>query len=180
MRELVDYAGSKQYDYDVFLTTKSRNATKAVKENFEEEHTDLVILGGDGTINEAINGLTFDRPVGIVPCGSANDFCKNISLGKTIEEQIQTAISGKKREIDLGWCNGRKFINGIGIGFDGQIVAEILHSRRNLKGPIKYYFHVLRILSSYRSKMTSYHFNQVSEEKNLLLLTIANGTVFGG
>ncbi|XOV92657.1 MAG: diacylglycerol/lipid kinase family protein [Bacteroidota bacterium] len=180
LRELVDYTSSKDYDYDVFLTAKSRNATKTVSENFEESHSDLVVLGGDGTINEAINGLKFDRPVGIIPCGSANDFCKNIKIGETTEEQIQTALNGKKREIDLGLCNDRKFINGVGIGFDGQIVYEILHSMRNLKGPIKYYFQVLRILASYQSKETSFHLNGLDEQKKLLLLTIANGTTFGG
>ncbi len=180
LRELVDYAGAKNYDYDVFLTTKNRNATKAIQENFEGSHSDLVILGGDGTINEAINGLNFDRPVGVVPCGSANDFCKNIKIGKTIEEQIQTAINGKKIEIDLGVCNDKKFINGVGIGFDGQIVSDILNSRRNLTGPIKYYYHVIRILAAYQSKLTSYEFNNVKEEKKLLLMTIANGTTFGG
>ena len=179
LRELVDFASSKDYDYDVFLTAKNRNALKTVKENFEEEHSDLVVLGGDGTLNEAINGLTFDRPVGIVPCGSANDFCKNIKVGQTIEQQIQTAIAGKKMQIDLGLCNERKFINGVGIGFDGQIVADIAKSTRNLRGPFKYYYHVLRILASYQSKETGYHFNDVNETKKLLLLTVANGTTFG-
>ncbi len=180
LRELVDFASSKDYDYDVFLTAKNRNARKTVKENFEEAHSDLVILGGDGTINEAINGLQFDRPVGIVPCGSANDFCKNIKLGQSTEQQIQTAITGKKTLIDLGLCNDRKFINGVGIGFDGQIVAEIANSSRNLRGPVKYLFHVLRILASYQSKMTAYHFDDVHDSKKLLLLNIANGTTFGG
>ncbi|MEQ8555833.1 MAG: diacylglycerol kinase family lipid kinase [Cyclobacteriaceae bacterium] len=180
LRELVDFASSKDYDYDVYLTAKNRNGLKTVKENFEEAHSDLVILGGDGTINEAINGLTFDRPVGIVPCGSANDFCKNIKVGQTIEQQIQTAITGKKRQIDLGLCGERKFINGVGIGFDGQIAADIARSTRNLRGPFKYYYHVLRILAAYQSKETGYHFNDLDESKKLLLLTIANGTTFGG
>ncbi|GEM_PF-456190 len=180
LRELVDFASSKDYDYDVYLTAKNRNGLKTVKENFEEAHSDLVILGGDGTINEAINGLTLDRPVGIVPCGSANDFCKNIKVGQTIEQQIQTAINGKKRQIDLGLCGERKFINGVGIGFDGQIVADIARSTRNLRGPFKYYYHVFRILAAYQSKETGYHFNDVDESKKLLLLTIANGTTFGG
>ncbi len=180
LRELVDYASSKDYDYDVFLTTKSRNATRTITENMDTSHSDLVILGGDGTVNEAINGLKLKKPVGIIPCGSANDFCKNIPIGESIEEQIHTAINGKKIQIDLGVCNDRKFINGVGIGFDGQIVYEILHSDRKIKGPLKYYYHVLRTLASYRSKETSYHLNGQTEKEKLFLLTIANGTTFGG
>ena len=180
LRELVDYSSSKGYDYDVFLTAKSRNATKTVRDNFEESHSDLVILGGDGTINEAINGLVYDRPVGIIPCGSANDFVKNIHIGKETEEQIHTALNGKKIRIDIGLCNKRKFVNGVGIGFDGQIVHNLIHSKTRVKGPLKYYFNVLKILASYRAKSTGYKIGREDYTKDLILLTIGNGTTFGG
>lgn len=180
LQELIDYSSSKNYDYDVFLTTKNHNATSTVKENFQQEYSDLVVLGGDGTINEAINGMKVDRPVGIIPCGSANDFVKNLDLGKTAEDQIHTALNGKKMLIDVGLCNGRKFLNGVGIGFDGQIVYDIVNSDGRIRGPLKYYLQVLKILASYQSKETSYHFNNSHDKKRLLLLTIANGTTFGG
>lgn len=180
LRELVDYFASKQYPYDVFLTAKSQNAWKTVAENFTEKYTDLVVLGGDGTINEAINGLKYDCPVSIIPCGSGNDFCKNIDIGETIEEQIQNIDHGLPLKIDLGECNGRKFINGVGIGFDGQIVADIQNRRSLLKGPAKYYYFVLRILASYRARLFDYTIDDLKLKKHLILLCIGNGTTFGG
>lgn len=180
MRELVDYFASKNYPFDIFLTAKSHNGWKITDQNFRESYTDLVVLGGDGTINEAVNGLKYDRPVSIIPCGSGNDFCKNLHLGKTLEEQIQVVDHGIPVKIDLGLCNGRKFVNGVGVGFDGQIVADMEARKTLLRGPSKYYYFVLRILASYKARIFNYQVDDQRYEKPLILLCIGNGTTFGG
>lgn len=180
LRELVDFAASKKYDFDVYLTAKSQNAWKMVEKNFTEDYTDLVILGGDGTINEAINGLKLDRPVSIIPTGTGNDFVKMLNIGQTLEEQIQTIGHGEIIEVDLGVCNGRKFVNGVGIGFDGQIVEELTNSSSWFTGPVKYYLQVLKTLGSYKARFFGMQLNGEHFEKELILLCVGNGSTFGG
>lgn len=180
LRELVDFFASKNYQFDVFLTAKKQNGWKIVAENFTESCTDLVILGGDGTINEAVNGLKYDRPISIIPCGTGNDFSKTINIGKSLEEHIQVIDHGLPIKIDLGECNGRKFVNGVGIGFDGQIVADMQNRKSFLKGPAKYYYFVLRILASYKARLFNYQMDDKKFDKELILLCIGNGTTFGG
>ncbi len=166
---------------DFHLTEVEQNASKVVESKLNAEYTDLLIVGGDGTINEAINGLQFKIPVSIFPAGTGNDFVKMIDIGQSIDDYIQTLIAGPIHSIDLGVCNGRKFVNGVGVGFDGQIVEDMLH--RNipiLQGHLKYYYHVLSILASYRFRIFNLSVDNKKVKKNLILLTVANGSTFGG
>ena len=167
--------------FEVFNTIKTKSAGKTISQFLDETFTDLIIIGGDGTINESVNGLKFDIPVGIIPAGTGDDFVKNVSLGKSKKEIIETAINGKISKIDLGLCNDRKFVNGVGIGFDGQIVEDMASKRVGfLTGHAAYYYHVLRILGGYKERTFKYHLDGKPYEKDLILLTVGNGTTFGG
>lgn len=177
LRSFLESAG---LSYEIYDTDATKSATKTL-EMLDDSFTDLVIVGGDGTINEAINGLTADIPVSIIPSGTGNDFVKNVNLGRKGREQLETAVHGTIKQVDVGLCNDRKFLNGVGIGFDGQIVEDMFSKRvLLLKGHAAYYYHVLRILGSYKEKQFTYEIDGKKEEKELILLTIGNGTTFGG
>ena len=180
LNDVIDFLNDKKYKYEVFLTSKKHNAWKTVEKNFDPSFTDLLIIGGDGTINEAINGLQYDVPVSIIPNGTGNDFVKNYPVGKSIYDYLKVLDKGAIHTIDLGLCNGRKFVNGVGIGFDGQIVADMLRKKSFLKGPTKYYYYVLRILASYKARQYKFVQDKSPYEKDLILLCVANGTTFGG
>ncbi|MEQ8470339.1 MAG: diacylglycerol kinase family lipid kinase [Marinoscillum sp.] len=180
LKEMMDFCAARAYKFDIYLTAQSQNAWKTVEKHFNETYTDLVIIGGDGTINEAVNGLKFDVPVSIIPNGTGNDFVKMLNIGQSIEEQIQVIRNGKIKTIDLGVCNGRKFANGVGIGFDGQIVADMQNKKSILRGPAKYYFYVLRILATYKTRKFRYNRDKSLRQKDLILLCVANGSTFGG
>ncbi|MEQ9302482.1 MAG: diacylglycerol kinase family lipid kinase [Marinoscillum sp.] len=180
LKELMDFCSARSYKFDVYLTAQSQNAWKTVEKHFSEKYTELVIIGGDGTINEAINGLKFDVPVSIIPNGTGNDFVKMLNIGKTLEDHIQVIRNGVVRKIDLGICNGRKFVNGVGIGFDGQIVADMQNKKSILSGPAKYYYYVLRILATYKTRRFRYNRDKSLRQKDLILLCVANGSTFGG
>lgn len=175
------YLESKAISFEFHDTEQTKSAKMTIVEKLDSSFTDLIIIGGDGTINEAVNGLTFDVPVSIIPAGTGNDFVKMIPIGNSREDHFQTAIEGQIKKIDLGQCNNRKFVNGVGIGFDGQIVQDMVEKNVPLlSGHAAYYYHVLRILGGYREKAFSYHVDQTSLAKDLILLTIGNGSTFGG
>ena len=177
-KKLSEALNALQIDYQVFDTNESKSATTTIEEFLDQSFTDLVIIGGDGTINESVNGLKYDIPVSILPAGTGDDFIKNVLIGKTLEEQIDTAINGEIKRIDLGQCNDRKFVNGVGIGFDGQIVEDMASKRVPLlTGHAAYYYHVLRILGGYRERGFDYQIDDQSFQKDLILLTIGNGNI---
>ncbi|MEP1094579.1 MAG: diacylglycerol kinase family protein [Cyclobacteriaceae bacterium] len=180
LQRFSDFLQARSLPFEVHDTNQDGNATLTTK-RLDESFTDLVIVGGDGTINEAVNGLDYNIPVSIIPAGTGNDFVKNVELGKTRQDQFETAINGSVRKIDLGKCNERIFLNGVGIGFDGQIVEDMVSKRVPLlKGHVAYYYHVLRILGSYGVRGFEYQIDEQSHEKELILLTVGNGTTFGG
>jgi diacylglycerol kinase (ATP) len=172
---------SQEVGFEIHDTSVTKNATETVKKKLDQTFSDLVIIGGDGTINEAINGLNHEVTTSIIPAGTGDDFIKMVDLGSGLEKQFHTAVHGEVEAIDLGVCNERKFINGVGVGFDGQIVEDMAAKRVPLlKGHAAYYYHVLRILGGYREKPFRYRFNDVDFQKDLILLTIGNGSTFGG
>lgn len=181
MREVVHFAEANRLDFKLFETTQVGHARHLVDSHFGKDFTDLVIVGGDGTFNEAINGLTLDVPVTFIPAGTGNDFVKNLPIGKKPEEQLAPLTRSNLKRMDVGICNGRKFLNGIGIGFDGQIVEDMAKRRVPLlTGHAKYYYHVLGILATYKAQKFDYQLDESAHKQDLILMTIGNGTTFGG
>lgn len=89
--------------------------------------TDLVIMGGDGTLNYVLNHFkTIGIPIGYISCGTGNDVGMLLMPGKTFNEQFKSAVYAEPHKVDVGVCNGRLFLNGAGIGFDGWVVKRLL------------------------------------------------------
>jgi diacylglycerol kinase (ATP) len=118
----------------------------------------VVALGGDGTVHEVVNGLAdFGGPpraaLGIVPCGTGNDFAKTIGVPREVDGAVATLFSGRRRRIDLGrargpfWARGARFesewfVNDFSAGFGALVVKDMaarpLHVRL-LKGHAAYF-----------------------------------------
>lgn len=146
-----------------------------------EHFTEIIMVGGDGTLNYAINQLsTFNLPIGIIPAGSGNDYVKSLNIGNTLEEQIETAINGQIKEVDIGQCNDRLFLNGFGLGFDGQIAKSFEENRTFLKGHAAYYYHAIKTLAGFQPQFLKFSIDGKNYEHKMLLLTIGKGTTFGG
>ncbi|MCP4461137.1 MAG: diacylglycerol kinase family lipid kinase [Cytophagales bacterium] len=179
--ELTAFITANELEVEIYPTTPDQNACQIIEGNLDDSYSDLVAVGGDGTINEAVNGLKYDIPLTIIPAGTGNDFVKNVPIGETIQDQFQVLIKDTTMSIDLGICNDRKFANGIGVGFDGQIVEDMNGKKVPfLKGHAKYYYHVLQILASYKPRDFKYTQDGESFEQSLILMTIGNGTTYGG
>ncbi|MBU1075900.1 MAG: diacylglycerol kinase family lipid kinase [Spirochaetes bacterium] len=170
----------KRVNFDLFITSRPGHATE-LAEKARKKYSDMMVVGGDGTLNEVVNGLGKSSiPVGLVCTGSGNDFGKNIIQGRNIEEQIDVAIGGKIKKIDVGLCNGRYFINGVGIGFDGKVVEQIMLKGKRWKGHWVYLSVVLKLLFTYREPVMIIKTKEKSIDQKVFLITVANGTTFGG
>ncbi|MCV9388582.1 diacylglycerol/lipid kinase family protein [Reichenbachiella ulvae] len=169
------------YYYAVFLTPQSEILDEFIEENLFTDSTDVVAIGGDGTINACINAIKDkDMVLSFIPVGTGNDFVKTIDIGTDLDEHIDTLIYGKEKLVDVGICNNRRFINGLGVGFDGQIIYEDQNSTSMFNGYWRYLMRVLKILGSYKSKNYIFNMDGQKLEMNLLTMAIHNGTTFGG
>ncbi len=142
--------------------------------------TDLVIMGGDGTINYTLNHFkTINIPIGIISCGTGNDIA-TLLIGKhPIQHQFETALFATPQKIDAGICNQKLFINGVGIGFDGWVVKKLM-AKNLLHGKAAYYSTVISLLLFYKETKVKIVTDEECIESNLFMLSVANGKTYGG
>lgn len=169
-------------DHQVYETSAASRGFDTVRDNLSDGHSDIIVIGGDGTLNEAVNALSQDIPLGIIPSGTGNDYAKCLDIGKDESEVINNAINGEIARVDLGLCNGRRFLNGVGIGIDGEIVFDMLYKKTTLlKGHARYYYRLLNTMLTYRAQSIRYRRDDGAfKESRLMSLTVAKGTTFGG
>ncbi|RYY22840.1 MAG: YegS/Rv2252/BmrU family lipid kinase [Chitinophagaceae bacterium] len=143
----------------------------------------VFIVGGDGTINYFLNSFPDTKiPVSVFKAGTGNDFAWKLYGNLNFIEQLNTAVHGVPHAVDAGICNGRYFINGVGLGFDGAVVKNFINCRKWLKGKFGYYWTVVRTLSGYQSKELSVVIDGDREQltSRFFMITVANGSRFGG
>lgn len=142
--------------------------------------TDLVIMGGDGTINYTLNYIRdITIPIGIIRCGTGNDFTEMIFGKQSMQEQFNTAVFGTPKPVDAGVCNQQLFINGVGIGFDGWVVKKLL-AKKLFTGKAAYYSTVISLLLFYKEQLVTLSSNNKSYSFPLFMLSAANGKTYGG
>jgi diacylglycerol kinase (ATP) len=139
------------------------------------------LVGGDGTLNYFINRYPdIDLPIALFKGGSGNDFAWKLYGDKSIEDYLELALQDRHRKVDAGVCNGRYFINGVGIGFDGAVVKAMGAKKFLPSGHLAYLMVVLGKLFSFREKEMVIQTNQFVRTEKIFLLTIANGSRYGG
>jgi diacylglycerol kinase (ATP) len=142
--------------------------------------TQAWIIGGDGTLNYFINQYPgFDKPVTIFGGGTGNDFHWMLYGNKTVKEQLDIVLKGNIIAVDAGLCNGRLFLNGLGIGFDGYILRG-MQGRKKLLGSFSYFFSILGKIARYRETVCTISADGKKTKKMSFMVSIANGKRAGG
>ena len=94
------------------------------------DHCLVVAVGGDGTFNEILNGADLQRcTLGIVPAGTGNVLAKELGMSILARRAVRQLCEGRAARLDVGRCNGRRFISIFGAGVDGDIVHRLHASR---------------------------------------------------
>lgn len=171
----------KNIDYQIKETSKKGDATVLAREAIKENAKKVIAVGGDGTINEVINGLiTCNIDFGIIPAGSGNDVAKLLKLPKKTEDALELAIDGKSKMIDLGRVYNRYFINIASIGLDAEIAAWTKVSKKVFSGKWAYIASILRNICTYRSIPLEIIIDGKEIKKDILLSAVGNGKYYGG
>jgi hypothetical protein len=105
-----------------------------------ERGTDAVLAaGGDGTINEVVNGLAGSSvPLGILPLGTANDFARQTGIPADPQQAMALVVEGEPVTVDLGMLNGRAFLNVSSAGYGAETTAETGAVAKGMLGPLAY------------------------------------------
>jgi diacylglycerol kinase (ATP) len=145
-----------------------------------EGFSEVWIIGGDGTINWFINQYTsIQLPLALFGGGSGNDFQWMLYDDKTVEQQVDQVLQGTPKLVDAGVCNEKFFLNGIGIGFDGAIVHDLL-GKKKLAGKASYLLSILKHIISYPEKSCVLQLADETIKQDCFMISVANGKRYGG
>jgi diacylglycerol kinase family enzyme len=130
LKHLVVYALQGRYSVHAVDTQRRGHATELCREAAGEGYDVVVAFGGDGTVNEAANGLVGTRtPLTCLPGGSNNVFCKMLGIPADVvdatEHLLGLADGWQPRSADLGVANGRRFTFAAGMGLDASVVERV-------------------------------------------------------
>ncbi len=141
---LVQRALADHHEVRLAETTRRDHATRLAEDAARRGLDAVVVLGGDGTVNEVANGLAGSSTAMIpLPGGSTNVFCRTLHLPDDPLEAVQVSIAAMSQQllkpVGLGRVNGRYFLFHTGIGFDAAVVEQVERSgdlKRYLNHPL--------------------------------------------
>ncbi len=175
---------------DMVLTEYPEHAIDLVEKSVKEGYRQVIIVGGDGTINEAVNGLIQAQKkgygkatLGVIQNGRGNDFAFGMKIPNELKEAISLIKKAQPIPMDVGYVKtnekSRYFCNGAGIGFDSAINYRATMS--HLTGFPSYFFGLLgSLIKDFKQYDAKISWADGETEMMILLLTTMNGTREGG
>ncbi|WP_196503573.1 diacylglycerol/lipid kinase family protein [Aestuariivirga litoralis] len=185
--------------FDTAFTSLATGAIALAGDAATQGYERVIAIGGDGTVNEVVNGLaraSGDRPVvpllGVIGMGTGNDFARANGIKGGWKAGIVALREGAPRVVDLGLVHftgadgakaSRWFANCADLGLIGEVVADAQDSklRRMLGSKLAYPLHAVLVLRRYKGHRIKYEAEDgTSHEREILAVAVANGRTFGG
>lgn len=156
--------------YEIHFTKGPNDATRIAKK-YRFQDNIIYSVGGDGTLNEVINGIVGTKNIlGIIPCGSGNDFYKTLS--KIDDEQVL---------IDVGKINNKYFINIVSVGIDAEVADNVSKMKKLKISPNQIYTaSIVYTFFKFKYKKLDVEIDSSNRNGKCTILTICNGKTYGG
>jgi diacylglycerol kinase (ATP) len=165
----------------IFCATSGTGQAEALARNaVAEGYRKIVAAGGDGTINEIVNGIAgHDVALGLLPLGTMNVFAAEIGLPLNDLERCWKIIQQDKTDrVDLPRANGKYFVQLAGVGLDAQVVKETSGAFKRSFGPLSYLISAVQIASRTAPVLRIESEDAVAVEGSFVL--VGNGRLYGG
>jgi diacylglycerol kinase (ATP) len=171
------------YEASCHATTGEGDATHAAMVAVERRYDLVIAAGGDGTINEVINGIAEQayRPkIGVIPTGTTNDFARALHIPRDIEAAVDIIIKGESIPVDVGRINEKYFINIAGGGRLTELTYEVPSKLKTMLGQLAYYLKGIEMLPSLRASEVSIEYDGKLFEGEVMLFLIGLTNSVGG
>jgi len=196
-QDLEQLINAKQIPYQKIFTKYKGHAEEILKQMKEiEKYQTVVVVGGDGTLQEVVNGLINNTNIlqqknsvliGVIPAGTGNDFARSLRIPLQADQALTHILERKTtKEIDIGRItktdNQRYFVNAVGIGFDGDVAWYANNSLlKKLLGKFIYTYAVLKLIFSYKPhKLTIKIDGKEQTYTKVWMIVTANLQFYGG
>lgn len=181
------YGTTTELCIDLKLTEKNGDARKFAFESTQKNDDIIIAAGGDGTINEVLNGM-FDskeeKPnLLIIPIGTGNDFMLNRKNFTTPRQLYSSIVSRERTSLDIGSITENAkvhyFLNIADVGFGGATVHTLNKQRKFINGKISYSIAILRTFFGYRKPTIEFESPNFNYKGKTLMIAFCNGESFG-
>ena len=182
LADILDIFTAGGYEITIIPTQKHGDATEIVK-NRSDVYDVVVCSGGDGTLDEVVNGMLLSdhrTPLGYIPAGSTNDYGESLGLSKNMVQAAETAVSGRDYSCDMGLFNDDVFVYIAAFGLFTDVSYETDQEMKNVLGHLAYVLEGMKRLSNIRSfPMKVTHDGEVIEDEFIFGM-VTNSRSVGG
>lgn len=141
-----------------------------ISENAVKNSDVIITVGGDGTVNKVVPfAMKFDKPIGVIPCGTANLLSAKLKIPTDFKKALQVIENGQKLKIDVLKMNDNYSVLRTGFGYDADIICKTPQSLKNKFGYFSYF--VAGVLFALRLKQQVYHLTYDNDKKLSVLAT---------
>ncbi len=167
--------------YVVHKTEYAGHATEIARELSKTPDTNIVVMGGDGSFHEVLCGIdNFDNVrLGLVACGSGNDFIKKSGHSTNVKEAVQTILNGKVGFVDYMELGKYRCLNVGGGGMDVDVLLKYANCK-TLKGKAAYYYSLFYTLLHTRFHHLRITADGVTKDTSVFMIGVGNGGFIGG
>ncbi|MDF2984634.1 MAG: diacylglycerol kinase catalytic region [Eubacterium sp.] len=165
------------------VTKYPGHATEIAKAHSGSGECRVYSIGGDGTVNEIVNGIAgTSSALGVIPTGSGNDFIRSLHSETNVKDVIAGTINGIERKIDLAKVNDKYFINISSIGFDANVVfnANLFKKKPGITGSMAYLLSIIYTVFKHKICKIRVDIDGNIIDMDALLVAVANGKFYGG
>ncbi|MGQ9778786.1 MAG: diacylglycerol/lipid kinase family protein [Bacillota bacterium] len=162
--------------------TGQHGAGRVLGKQAAAEGFDLIIAaGGDGTVNEVVNGMAGSpAALGVVPLGTGNDFAMMMGMPMDPLAALAQILHGPRLAVDLCRINDRFYVSSVGAGFDGEVAYVANRHFRRFRGMLVYILSVFKAVLSYRPRRVRLVVDGLEMEKEITLVAVANSRNYAG
>ena len=167
--------------FTVHKTEYAGHATEIAKELSKTPDTNIVVMGGDGSFHEVLCGIdNFDNvTLGLIACGSGNDFIKKSGHSTNVKEAVQTILNGKVGYVDYMELGKYRCLNVGGGGMDVDVLLKYANCK-TLKGKAAYYYSLFYTLLHTRFHHLRITADGVTKDTSVFMIGVGNGGFIGG
>jgi lipid kinase YegS len=181
LRHLVGWVREKGHAVDPRVTWEPGDAIRFAREAARRGVDTVVAVGGDGTVNEVVNGLDgSDVALGIIPFGTANDFARQVGIPDDADHAMDVVLQRPARSIDTAELNGRRFLNVSSGGVGAEATAETPSDAKEQLGPLAYAITGVRKFADLAPRRARIAGPGLELECEFLLFAVGNARATGG
>jgi YegS/Rv2252/BmrU family lipid kinase len=141
--------------------------------------TRIFCAGGDGTIHHVVAALRdTDTPLAIIPTGTVNVLARELHIPLDPLDAMRVALAGRTRRVDVGMANGRPFMVMAGLGFDAEVITEVLPRLKELFGPLAYVTIGLQVLARYKPSQFRLEMDELCLSLPAWLIVVGNASYY--